>query len=155
MQPTITPMTILAAEGDANDRVTLKQAFTESNLQNPLHFAKDGVKLLQYLRRQGDYASLKDQPLPGIILLNPQLPKLNAGTALSKIRQDLRLCRIPVIIMITSKAEENIFRSHDIDADSFIKKPISLDGLLDAVSSTTNCWFGMKDPVPSVQPDAA
>ena len=133
MQRNGRPITILVADDDADDRMLIEDAFTESKLQNPLNFVEDGEQLLAYLKREGDYADLKGKPYPGVILLDLNMPKMDGRTALAKIKEDEKLCRIPVIILTTSKAEEDILRTYNLGVNSFITKPVTFDGLVKVV----------------------
>lgn len=154
MTPVATPITILVADADADDRMLLEELFAENNLHNPLHFVQDGEQFLQYLGRQGDYASLKDEPFPRVILLNLKLPKLDAPAALAEIRQDPNLRNIPVIVLTTSQTEQDILSAHDIGANAFISKPITLPALFNAVSTTVDCWIKVVAPTEDGQSDA-
>ena len=135
------PITILVADDDADDRMLIEDAFSESKLQNPLHFVEDGVQLLQYLKREGDYAKFKDGPLPGVILLDLNMPKMDGRAALAKIKEDDRLCRIPIVVLTTSKAEEDILRTYDLGVSSFITKPVTFDGLVQVVRTIGQYWI--------------
>lgn len=152
MQPVATPITILVADADADDRLLLEELFAENHLHNPLHFVEDGEQFMQYLRREGDYASLKDEPLPRVILLNLKLPKLDAPAALADIRQDPALGGIPIIVMTASQTGQDILRAHDIGANAFISKPITLPALFNAVSTTVDCWVKVVAPAEDDQP---
>ncbi len=136
-----TPITILIADDDADDRMLIEDAFEESKLQNPLHFVEDGEQLLQYLKREGEYAQFKNHPFPGVILLDLNMPKMDGRTALAKIKDDERLCRIPIIILTTSKAEEDILRTYNLGVNSFITKPVTFEGLVQVVKSIGKYWI--------------
>ena len=141
MQRSGQPITILVADDDADDRMLIEDAFSESKLQNPLNFVEDGEQLLAYLKREGDYAELKGKPYPGVILLDLNMPKMDGRTALAKIKEDEKLCRIPVIILTTSKAEEDILRTYNLGVNSFITKPVTFDGLVKVVHSIGQYWI--------------
>ncbi len=134
------PITILVADDDADDRMLIEDAFEESLLQNPVDFVEDGEQLLEYLRREGKYESLKDQAFPGVILLDLNMPRMCGRTALAKIKEDPDLCRIPVVILTTSKAEEDIIRTYGLGVSSFITKPVTFDGLIDVVKAIGHYW---------------
>ena len=154
MQPTATPITILVADADADDRMLLEELFNEHNLHNPLHFVSNGEQFMQYLQRTGEYAEFKDEPLPRVILLNLKLPRLDPPAALAQIRQDPILRDIPVIVLTTSQTEQDILSAHDIGANAFISKPVTLPALFNAVSTTTDCWIKVVGPAEPVQPCA-
>jgi len=136
-----TPITILVADDDADDRMLIEDAFDESRLQNPLHFVEDGEQLLQYLRREGDYEKLRSEPYPGVILLDLNMPKMCGRTALGLIKEDPELRRIPIIILTTSKAEEDILRTYGLGVSSFITKPVTFDRLVDVVKTIGAYWI--------------
>jgi CheY-like chemotaxis protein len=135
------PITILYAEDDPEDRMLVKDAMEESRLANKLDFVENGQELMDYLRRQGEYARLSGEPLPGLILLDLNMPKKDGREALKEIKADSRFRRIPVVILTTSKAEEDIFRSYDIGASSFIVKPVTFDSLYEVVKTLNKYWF--------------
>lgn len=135
------PITILVADDDADDRMLIEDAFEESCLQNPLHFVEDGEQLLDYLRREGNFAHLKGEAYPGVILLDLNMPRMDGRTALSKIKEDPELRRIPVIILTTSKAEEDILRTYGLGVSSFITKPVTFDRLVEVVKTIGAYWI--------------
>ena len=135
------PITILMADDDEDDRLLTEEAFTESHLANDLHFVKDGEELMQYLLRQGEYTDPKTSPRPGIILLDLNMPRKDGREALEEIKSNPDLCRIPVIILTTSKAEEDIVRSYDLGANSFIAKPVTFRRLVEVLKTVGNYWF--------------
>ena len=96
---------IVVADDDADDRMMIQDAFTESKLGNPVDFVEDGVQLLEYLRREGEYAKYAGQPYPGFILLDLNMPRKDGRTVLKEIKNDPELHRIPIVILTTSKAE--------------------------------------------------
>jgi CheY-like chemotaxis protein len=110
------PVTFLIAEDDPDDRFLIKEAFQESLLTNSLYFVQDGVELLDYLRRQGKFANPVDAPPADLILLDLNMPRKDGREALAEIKSDPHLRYIPVVVLTTSKAEEDIMRSYDIGA---------------------------------------
>ena len=134
------PITILVADDDADDRMLIDEAFDESLMQNPVHFVEDGEQLLEYLRREGEYAHLEGTAYPGVILLDLNMPRMDGRTALAKIKEDPALCRIPVVILTTSKAEEDIIRTYGLGVSSFITKPVTFEGLIDVVKAIGHYW---------------
>lgn len=155
MQRSGAPITILVADDDADDRMLIEDAFSESKLQNPLHFVEDGEQLLSYLKREGDYADMKGKPYPGVILLDLNMPKMDGRTALAKIKEEEALCRIPIIILTTSKAEEDILRTYNLGVNSFITKPVTFDGLVDVVRSIGQYWIEIVALPPECTSNAA
>ena len=134
------PVRVLVADDDEDDRLLIKDAFRESRLGNPVDFVKDGVELMEYLRHEGQYAS-SQLPLPGIILLDLNMPRKDGKTALSEIKADPVLRRIPIVILTTSKSEEDILRSYDLGVNSFITKPVTFEGLVDVARALAEFWI--------------
>jgi len=134
------PITILMAEDDADDRLLAKDAFQESHVANDLHFVEDGVELLDYLHRQGVYTDLADAPIPDLILLDLNMPRKDGREALQEIKTDPNLRRIPVVVLTTSKAEEDILRSYNIGAASYITKPVTFEALVEIVKGLGDYW---------------
>jgi CheY-like chemotaxis protein len=129
------------ADDDADDRLLAKDALAESRLVNDLHLVADGQELLDYLRHQGKYEEPSTSPRPGVILLDLNMPKKDGFEALTEIRSDPDLRHIPVVILTTSKAEEDIYRGYDLGANSFVTKPVTFEGLVDAMSALGQYWF--------------
>lgn len=137
----VNPITILMADDDPDDRMMTKEAFDEARLGNHLDFVFDGEELMDYLYRRGKYKELNNRPLPGLILLDLNMPKKDGREALKEIKTDANLKRIPVVILSTSKAEEDIIRSYDFGVNSFITKPVSFEGLVDIVKALRKYWI--------------
>lgn len=135
------PISILVADDDPDDRMMIEEAFVENRIANKIVFVEDGEQLMAYLRREGAYAELKDTPYPGIILLDLNMPKKDGREALREIKADPELCRIPVIVLTTSIAEEDIVRTYGLGVSSFITKPVSFEGLVDAVRVICRYWI--------------
>lgn len=134
-------ITILMADDDEDDRLLTKDAFVESHIANPLYFVKDGEELMDYLLRRGEYADPATSPRPGIILLDLNMPRKDGREALEEIKANPDLCRIPVIILTTSKAEEDIIRSYNLGANSFITKPVTFHRLVEVLKTVGDYWF--------------
>ena len=132
---------ILMADDDADDRLMAQEALEESRLINILDFVEDGEELMEYLSRQGRYAGLSETALPGLILLDLNMPKKDGREALKEIKADPRLRRIPVVVLTTSKAEEDIYRTYDLGVNSFITKPVTFDALVDVMKTLKKYWF--------------
>lgn len=137
---TMKPITILIAEDDPDDRYLAKEALSESRLANTLIFVEDGEELLQFLRHEGTYAAAKP-PRPGIILLDLNMPRKDGREALHEIKADPHLRRIPIVVLTTSKAEEDILRSYDLGVSSFIVKPVTFEGLVTIMQTLGRYWF--------------
>ena len=142
MSPVGRPITILYADDDPDDRLLTQEALKASRLANDMHFVEDGEELLDYLRRQGRYASgAEAAPRPGIILLDLNMPRMDGREALAEIKRDANLRRIPVVVMTTSSAETDILRSYDIGASSYIVKPVTFDALVNVMRELGRYWL--------------
>lgn len=135
------PITILMADDDPDDRAMTREAFQESCLANDLRFVEDGEELLDYLNRRGKYADPVLSPFPSIILLDLNMPRKDGREALQEIKADPRFRAIRVIIMTTSKAEEDVIRMYNLSAASYITKPVTFEGLLDVVKALGKYWL--------------
>ncbi len=135
------PLSILVADDDPDDRMMIQEAFTENRIANEISFVEDGEQLMAHLYRQGTSARLKDRFYPGIILLDLNMPKKDGLEALKELKADPELCRIPVIVLTTSQAEEDIVHTYGLGVSSFITKPVSFDGLVDAVRVICQYWI--------------
>jgi CheY-like chemotaxis protein len=135
------PTTILMADDDPDDRHFARAALRESRLTTELRFVEDGEELLDYLYRRGSHADPKASPHPGLILLDLNMPRLDGRGALREIKRDPALRRIPVVVLTTSKAEEDILRSYDLGANCFITKPATFEGLIEVVKVLDKHWF--------------
>ena len=134
-------ITILMADDDADDRMMTKEAFEESRLVNDLRFVEDGVELLDYLHRRGKYSDPASSPRPGLILLDLNMPKKDGREALKEIKADPKLKFIRVVILTTSKAEEDIYRTYDLSAASYITKPVTFASMAEVVKVLGKYWL--------------
>ena len=134
-------VTILMADDDRDDRELTREAFVESRIANDLRFVEDGEELLDYLNRRGKYADPESSPRPGLILLDLNMPRMDGREALRAIKADPRFRPIRVVIMTTSKAEEDILRAYDLSAASYITKPVTFDGLIDVIKTLGKYWL--------------
>lgn len=141
MDKDIKPIVILMAEDDPDDRYLTKEALSESRIANELYFVEDGEELMRYLKRSGKYQNPADSPKPGIILLDLNMPKKDGREALKEIKADDNLKQIPVIILTTSDAEEDVLKTYNLGANSFITKPVTFSGLLSVIKALENYWF--------------
>jgi two-component system response regulator len=135
------PITILMADDDADDRLMTKEAFEESRLVNDLRFVEDGEELMDYLKRRGKYTDPATSPRPGLILLDLNMPKKDGREALREIKADPHLKHIRIIILTTSKAEGDIFRTYDLSAASYITKPVTFESLVEVVRALGKYWL--------------
>ena len=135
------PITILLADDDEEDRMLTADALAESRVVNDLRFVEDGEELLDYLYRRGKFSGPHAAPAPGLILLDLNMPKKDGREALREIKADPELRRIPVIVLTTSKAEEDIYRTYDLGANSFISKPVQFASLVDVMKQIKRYWI--------------
>ena len=116
-------------------------ALQEGRLVNDIRFVEDGEELIEYLQLTGRYTEAELAPRPGMILLDLNMPRMDGREALKVIKGDPELRRIPVIVLTTSKAEEDIYRSYDLGVNSFIIKPVTFDGLVNIMRVLEAYWF--------------
>jgi CheY-like chemotaxis protein len=135
------PITILMAEDDPDDRFLAQEALEEARLANDLHFVKNGEELMDYLYHRGEYAEASISPMPGLILLDLNMPRKDGRQALQEIKADAALRRIPVVVLTTSKAEEDILRSYDMGASAYITKPVTFDSLVGVMRVLGEFWL--------------
>jgi len=147
MTDTARSITIVIADDDADDRYLAKEALEESRLANVLHFVEDGEELLDYLHHRGKYAELNGHP--GLILLDLNMPRMDGREALREIKSDKRLRQIPIVILTTSKSEEDIIRSYRLGVNSFITKPVSFEGLVEVMRTLRKYWFEIVELPPT------
>ena len=135
------PITILMAEDDPDDQLLTEEAFSEALLANDLRFVEDGEELMDYLYRRGKYADVSNSPHPGLILLDLNMPRKDGREALEEIKADPNLRRIPIVVLTTSKAEEDILRTYDLGVSGFITKPVEFESLVEVVKVLGKYWF--------------
>jgi CheY-like chemotaxis protein len=132
---------ILVADDDPDDQEMIRKAVDKNQLLVELHAVADGEQLMDFLHHRGRYAPPALSPRPGIILLDLNMPKMDGREALVEIRADASLRRIPVIVMTTSSAERDVTRAYDLGSSSFIKKPVTLAGLVRVMALLGEYWF--------------
>ena len=134
-------ITILMADDDPDDCLLVGKAFKTSRLCNDLRFVQDGEELMDYLYRQGKYGGPDQAPRPGLILLDLNMPKKDGREALTEIKNDPELREIPVVVLTTSRDEEDVLKSYNLGANSYITKPVTFEGLVEVVKSLGKYWF--------------
>jgi CheY-like chemotaxis protein len=134
---------ILMADDDPEDRMLAQDALEEAHLGNEIHFVIDGEDLIDYLCRRGRHEYLKSTPLPGLILLDLNMPKKDGREALGEIKSNDRLKHIPIVVLTTSKAEIDIVRTYNLGVNSFITKPVTFDGLVEIMQALNRYWFNI------------
>ncbi|MDW7691081.1 response regulator [Flammeovirgaceae bacterium SG7u.111] len=133
-------ISILYADDDPEDRMLAKDALEESNISNIMHFVEDGEELIQYLRNEGNYEDKEKHPTPSLVLLDLNMPKKDGREALKEIKEDPALRKIPVVILTTSSAEEDVLKTYDMGVSSFITKPVTFDGLVEIMHTLGKYW---------------
>ncbi len=131
---------VLTAEDNQHDIVATKRAWKENNIANPLYIVRDGEECLDYLHQRGKHSEPGSAPRPGILLLDIKMPKMDGLAALKQIREDQKLHRLPVVILTTSKAEEDRLKSYDLGANAYIVKPVGFQNLAGAVRTINLFW---------------
>jgi len=132
---------ILMAEDDEDDRMMAKKALSENWVANPLVTVNNGEELMDYLHQEGKYSDPAMSPRPCFILLDLNMPRMDGREALKQIKADINLKSIPVVIMTTSKAEEDIVTSYNIGANSYITKPFTFEGLVKVIKALKDYWL--------------
>lgn len=145
------PITIVIADDDPDDRFLAKEALDESRLANIIHFVEDGEELISYLRHEGKYKDYVGQP--GIILLDLNMPRKDGREALREIKSDETLRQIPIVVLTTSKSDEDIIRSYRLGVNSFITKPVTFEGLVEVMRTLRKYWFEIVELPPNNQSD--
>ena len=135
------PITILVADDDADDRQMIQDAFQENRLANDLRFVEDGESLMDYLH--------SETSRPGLILLDLNMPKKDGREALKEIKSDPLLRTIPIVVLTTSKAEEDVYRTYNLGVNSFITKPVTFDALVEITKDLGRYWFEIVELPPT------
>jgi CheY-like chemotaxis protein len=128
---------ILVADDDLDDCMMIKEAFQESRLLNTIHFVHDGVELMKYL----DHKREKNHPLPGLILLDLNMPKKDGRESLRELKSNPAYKQIPVVVLTTSQAEEDVMRTYNLGVNSFITKPVAFEALVQIMRDLGRYWF--------------
>ncbi len=145
------PITILMADDDADDRRLTQEALEEGRLINDVRFVDNGEELVDYLRKQGKFAPPVDAPRPGLILLDLNMPRKDGRTVLKEIKSDPDLRQIPVVVLTTSKADEDVYKSYDLGVNSYIVKPVTFEALVDILQTLEKYWFEIVELPPRKQ----
>ena len=135
------PVTILMADDDADDRLLTREALEENPIAFDLYFVEDGEELMDYLNQRGKYTNPAKSPRPNLILLDLNMPKKDGREAIKEIKAVPALKRIPIIVLTTSQAEEDILQTYDLGVSSYITKPVTFDALVNVTKIIGNYWF--------------
>lgn len=141
MRDTATPVTILLADDDPGDRNLTCRAFSRGKLNNRLFVVEDGEEALDFLLHRGKYEDPASSPRPDLVLLDLNMPKLDGRTVLDRIRSTPELRRIPVVVLTTSRQEEDILRTYDLGVNSYITKPVRVADFVQVIETLENYWF--------------
>ena len=146
------PITILICDDDEDDRMLTQQALEDAHISNALRFVEDGEQLLDYLYQRGPFAGETGAaPRPGLILLDLNMPTMDGREALRLIKQDPTLLDIPVVVLTTSSLEEDVIKSYRLGVNSFITKPVTFSGLVEAMNVLGRYWLEIVElpPIPA------
>jgi CheY-like chemotaxis protein len=121
---------VLLVEDDPGDVMLIKEAFEDNKVRNHLHWVDDGEKALAFLRRQGEYA---DAPVPDLVLLDLNLPRMDGREVLAEVKSDEQLRSIPVVVLTTSEAEEDVLKSYNLHANAYVTKPVDFERFIEVV----------------------
>jgi chemotaxis family two-component system response regulator Rcp1 len=132
------PIEILLVEDSPADVRLTREALRDGKMRNHLHVVGDGAAALDFLHRRPPY---KTVPVPDLILLDLNLPRKNGREVLAEVKQDERLCQIPVVVLTTSEAEEDILRSYQLHANCYVTKPVGLDQFIQVVRQIDSFWL--------------
>jgi CheY-like chemotaxis protein len=144
------PISILVCDDDEDDRLLTRQALEDAHISNAVRFVEDGEQLLDYLYQRGPFAGeTGEAPRPGLILLDLNMPKLDGREALKTIKEDEQLRDIPVVVLSTSRLDEDIARSYQLGVNSFITKPVTFSGLVEAMNVLGRYWLEIVELPPA------
>ena len=131
---------ILLVEDSPADILLTREAFEQNKIMNPIHVAEDGIRAMDFLHKRGEYASA---PRPDLILLDLNLPRKNGREVLAEIKSDPELKKIPIVVLTTSSAEEDILKAYDLNANCYVIKPVGFDNFMNAIQSIRHFWFSV------------
>ena len=141
---------IVVADDDPDDRLLVEAALHEAHVRNPIDFVEDGEELLRYLRRQGEYTAHASKPLPALVLVDINMPRMTGLELLREVRSDASLRWVPIVLLTTSNAEHDVRTAYDLGGNAFITKPSSFDALVEAMASLARFWLAVASlPDPS------
>ena len=132
---------ILIVDDDLDDCDMIRDAFKESRLINSIHFVHNGEEALEYLNNSGQFSNPLENPRPGLILLDLNMPRMDGREVLKAIKGDSELRQIPIIILTTSQAEEDVYRAYNLGVNSFITKPVKFDTFVQVMRDLGHYWL--------------
>lgn len=139
----LSPITILIADDDADDQLLIHDALLENRLFNGIRFVNDGQELMDYLLHEGAYSAPRSAPRPDLILLDLNMPRKDGREALSEIRKHDALRSIPIVVLTTSRADEDVAQMYELGVNSFIVKPVTFQALVEVIHVVTEYWFSI------------
>ncbi|MEC7816443.1 MAG: response regulator [Pseudomonadota bacterium] len=137
------PVPIVLAEDDEDDQLIVRKAFNKARFRSPLQIVDNGRELMNYLKGRGKYQDREAYPMPGLILLDLNMPVMSGEEALAQIKADKNLQHIPVVVLTTSDDQTGINRCYELGANTFITKPVTFSGFLNVVSELQLYWFSL------------
>ncbi|ANQ49708.2 response regulator [Flammeovirga sp. MY04] len=137
----LTPMNIICAEDDPDDRMMTQEAFDECELKGDLTFVENGEELMSYLNRNNQFQELENQCLPDLILLDLNMPKKDGKDCICEIKKDPTLKKIPIVVLTTSNDEDDILKTYNLGVSSYITKPVQFDAMVDIFKTIHQYWF--------------
>jgi CheY-like chemotaxis protein len=144
------PITILICDDDEDDRMLTQQALEDAHVSNDVRFVEDGEQLLDYLFQRGEFGGeMGKAPRPGLILLDLNMPKMDGREALKLIKENPTLCDIPIVVLSTSRLDQDIIRSYQLGVNSFITKPVTFTGLVEAMNVLGRYWLEIVELPPT------
>jgi len=132
---------ILMADDDEEDRMMTREALAGHMLANEFNTVSNGEELMDYLYHRGEFSDPETSPRPGLILLDLKMPRKDGWEVLREIREDDLLRQIPIVVLTSSKAEEDVYRSYDLGVNSFITKPVTFEGLVEVMKALKRYWL--------------
>lgn len=135
-----TSMTILIADDDHDDRLFMEQALRQNGFHQTIQFVEDGEELMEYLRHESRYNE-QNAPWPNLLILDLNMPRKNGFQALQEIKDDPRLRRLPVVVMTTSSADEDVVKTYNLGVNSFVTKPFNFNRLVEMVGALKTYWM--------------
>jgi len=135
--------TILLVEDNVDDYEATIRSFKEAHLDNPIYWCKSGKDALDYLRHEGKYAAAPPSAMPGLMLLDLNMPGIDGRKTLALVKQDQHLKKIPVVVLTTSADEKDVTQCYELGASTYIQKPVDFEGLVEAVNRIKDYWFGI------------
>jgi CheY-like chemotaxis protein len=134
------PIEILLAEDNPGDVRLTEKALEQGKIVNNLHVTEDGVEAMEFLRREGEYAG---EPQPDLVLLDLNMPRKDGREVLEEMREDPELRRIPVVVLTSSEAEEDVVKSYELSANAYLTKPVDFQGFVDIIERIEEFWFSV------------